>query len=349
MAFRGQLGSGYLGAFELGAAFEESETASSVLSFIQTAIVQLVNALEDTITFVSDAQFVRTVPVSVTSALNLVSAESETGPVHESTASAVNFQQDAFGHNYNVYADAFHNILFDSRVGRARDVSASSPITFVSDAFRSVSADSLLSFVQTVSGSRGLESDLALESIASRNVIFFRAVDSEIIIEETLAYYIENPGLLCNYSIFVGRTTDPGAITPPSTVPPILGTATLTLTYPYVAPTNTLILRNPDFGNGDRLEFSRIRRQTRGGTPILFSDRDWPKQQVLNLDISALTEIQAQDFLDFVTESLGQEVGLLDHENRQWHGLILNPDADITDGGLDCTYSTHLEFEGVLA
>jgi hypothetical protein len=372
MAFRGDLGRGFLGAFELGAAFEEnvsfeqsvehtlsfvssasayvehSQSVSDTLTFVSSAEGVDTHPVEDTLTFVSTADFVRTVPISVVHTLAFVSTESETGPRYRSASSNLNLQSVGDGHNPTPSVSASSILSFTSSTHRVVTEDVTSTLVFVSDGERSNIGLSTLAFVSSAVGSRGLESVLNLVSVATRNVIFRRPSDSEITIFETLSYFVEFPGLDCNYHPFVGTTTDPDAPTPPDITAPILGVALLTLTYPFVTPTNTLVLRNPDFGNTDRLEFSRIRRQSRGGTSILFSDRKWPKQQVLNLSISALSQTKAEDFLDFVTESLGQEIGLLDWENRQWRGIILNPDADITDGGMTCRYAANLQFEGEL-
>lgn len=423
MAFSGQLGSGSLGAFELGIlnasfsgdaasvlAFVSSATetvdyyrsADSVLEFVSAAssgnagfgVLEFVSSteayvehfvseesilsfvsnssetvdhyqsVEDILAFVQQAFTVQTASSilsfssvatgnvdwvrSASSTLVLISTESETGPRRVSTASFLDLNSTSSGRNPTIYVDAHNYIPFISVVGRARNVSASSVLAFVSTGKRINPGTSVLSFVSTAVASRGLKSTLAFVQTVTRNVIYRRSTDSEINFLETLAYFVLSPDLECTYSLFVGSTTDPDPISPPSITVPVLGDGTLTLTYPFVTPTSTIILRNPDFGNSERLEFNRVQRETRGGTLVLFADRKWPKQQVLSLDISALSETQAQDFLDFIAESLGKEIGLLDYENRQWKGIIVNPDAALTDGGLDCTYASSLQFEGAL-
>ena len=58
--------------------------------------------------------------------------------------------------------------------------------------------------------------------------------------------------------------------------------------------TDTLVLRAPEFGNKDRLQFNRISRETRGGTLIVYADPMWPKTQTLVLTFSALKPAQAE-------------------------------------------------------
>ena len=121
----------------------------------------------------------------------------------------------------------------------------------------------------------------------------------------------------------------------------------MTLTFPYVAPTNTLVLRNPEFANKDSLNFNRINRTTRGGTLVVFADSQWPKTQTLALEVRALKPLQADDLIDFFDQSLGLEVGLLDHEGRQWQGIITDPETPVINPERG-DYSASFTFEGVL-
>jgi hypothetical protein len=67
----------------------------------------------------------------------------------------------------------------------------------------------------------------------------------------------------------------------------------------------------------------------------------------LSLEVQHLKQTQVDDLLDFFLDSLGQEVGLLDHENRQWRGIILTPDAEVTYVGRE-NRSVQFDFEGEL-
>ena len=190
---------------------------------------------------------------------------------------------------------------------------------------------------------------MALTSTA--NIVFdaIRLIAQDLGIRHSVAYQLIATALNaeCNYTPFVGTVTS--GITPPPTTAPTLGTATLTLTFPFVSPTTTLVLRNPELNNQEKFQFARINRSTRGGDLTVFADSTWPKQETLKVQIEALTTAQKDSLVTFLDDSLGLEIGLLDDENRQWRGIITQPDADITDvTGDGCTYAVIFEFEGEL-
>ena len=150
------------------------------------------------------------------------------------------------------------------------------------------------------------------------------------------------------YTPFIGVSGD-DSFPEVSTGPPTLGSGVLTLTHPRVSPTLTLVLKNPEFGNKDVLRFTKIDRTTRGGERKIFSDLGWGSTQSFELKINNLceTNVTIDELLDFLNTSLGEEVGLLDWENRQWKGIIVVPETDVTPtvGG----HSIRIVFEGELA
>jgi hypothetical protein len=118
------------------------------------------------------------------------------------------------------------------------------------------------------------------------------------------------------------------------------------LTYPYDTPTTTLTLKIPLFGNTDKTETGfKIRYTLNNQLSVVRGN--WPTIRRFKFDFSALTEAQRDDFLAFYLLSLGQEIGLLDHEDRQWRGVIIS-DGKTTQVGQGCDYSTGFEFQGVL-
>ena len=120
------------------------------------------------------------------------------------------------------------------------------------------------------------------------------------------------------------------------------------LRYPATGTvTDSLTLRAPNLGNKDRLVFNRVSRETRGGTLIVYADPIWPKIQTLALTFSGLLSTESQDFLQFVTDHLGQQIGLLDWEGRYWIGVIVTPDNPIVQDGKE-SFSASFEFEGEL-
>lgn len=123
--------------------------------------------------------------------------------------------------------------------------------------------------------------------------------------------------------------------------------AGITLTYPFENPQVTVVLRKPDFGNLDRLEFTRINRESRGGTLQVFRDEIWPRSERQSYQFSMLSRNAIIHLLDFFAISLGKEVGLLDHESRQWRGVILTPDTDTAEQSRG-SFVGQFDFEGEL-
>jgi len=134
-----------------------------------------------------------------------------------------------------------------------------------------------------------------------------------------------------------------------SDVPTLIDRATSQFTYPYVSPNQTLELRNPDFNNSELVSHNRINRKSRGGTLQIFRESTWPSAQRLKMTFSYLPNVDRVALLQFLEDSLGQEVGYLDHESRQWRGVILTPAAQVAEEKYSgCGHSASLEFQGTL-
>jgi hypothetical protein len=112
---------------------------------------------------------------------------------------------------------------------------------------------------------------------------------------------------------------------------PVFSTGTVEFTYPPTAPTNTLTLDDPDFGNSDTLNFTRIDRETRGGDRKIFADEKWSSWERLEMTVTGLQEIDADDIIDFLNASLGKKVRLTDWEGRNWEGFIVEPETDVVN------------------
>lgn len=150
---------------------------------------------------------------------------------------------------------------------------------------------------------------------------------------------------LCGYSPTIGTNTDPNAPAPPPSSISVTKSSTVTLSYPTVGPTTSVTIRAPEFGDVHRLNFDRINRESRGGTLQIFSDPDWPTQEVLVLQFTTLKESEAQEVLTFFADTLGLEVKLVDWYGRTWHGFVTNPESPIIRsrrGIVDLSF----EFEG---
>jgi len=133
---------------------------------------------------------------------------------------------------------------------------------------------------------------------------------------------------------------------PPSIIPSLIRRNTVILTYPYTSPTLTLELRSPEFQNKEAVQLRRVNRRTRNNDMLIFNDRDWPQNHILNFVIGALPYAKVLEVLAFVDASLGVDIGYLDYESQQWKGIILNPDSVVTDVGKQCNYTAEFTFQG---
>lgn len=135
-------------------------------------------------------------------------------------------------------------------------------------------------------------------------------------------------------------------IPPPLTAATLVHQSTITLTFPYPEPNLSLTLRNPRLGNTQSNGKTRIQRNSAGGTLLQFRDGIWSKYTKLAYEIEGLSKDDAEFVLEFFYDSVGQEIGLLDYEGRQWRGIVLTPDTEILTKTDDCNYVLSFEFEG---
>ncbi len=187
---------------------------------------------------------------------------------------------------------------------------------------------------------------------ASVNVVRLLHAQDTLVVEQSffcippLAY----PLVKRDYSPSIGVGTSNNPAPPPAALvfPSGLGPGEFTLLYPATGtPTDTLVLRKPEFGNKDRLQFNRISRETRGGTLVVYADPMWPKTQNLVLTFSALKPTQAKALTTFLANHLGQQIGLWDWEGRHWTGIVTNPNDPVVQDS-KYSYTGSLEFEGQL-
>ena len=179
------------------------------------------------------------------------------------------------------------------------------------------------------------ENDIDFSSVVTYNTNFSARLASNQLDLVSSFFAVPQHFSLCDYSPFMGSTTDPA---PPQNIlknqpnidPNRRG---VTLFYPWESPTVTLNLRGPDLGNRNRLEFQRINRETRGGTLIIWADPIWPKNERLVLNFSGLTETEGQNTLDFITQSLGKEIGFTDWEGNTVYGIIVTPSEPLVRNG----------------
>jgi hypothetical protein len=191
---------------------------------------------------------------------------------------------------------------------------------------------------------------LTIGDRASVVVVRLLSAEDNIVIEQSFSYTLPFGLVKRDYRPFIGAGTAGNPTPPPATLtgPNPAAPGTFTLVYPSTGTaTDTLVLRNPEFGNKDRLQFNRISRETRGGTLIVYADPMWPKTETLVLTFSALTPAQAEALLEFMLNHIGLEIGLWDWEGHRWVGVITNPNDPVVEDS-KYSFTAGLEFEGQL-
>lgn len=108
-----------------------------------------------------------------------------------------------------------------------------------------------------------------------------------------------------------------------------------------------LILRNPELGNSDQLDHFMVNTNTIGLDKVIYRDPTWPITNTFNLTFRSLTDQNKEDLLLFLFQSAGSSIFYRDHESRLWNGVILNPEAEMTQEH-NCNWSITLNFLGVL-
>lgn len=216
--------------------------------------------------------------------------------------------------------------------------------TKVDPASNSLSLDQTATHTQQEDTSNSLSLDDALDYSATSQT----EPSSSGFIKQHVTFSVSGGSGDCGdkaYDPHVGSSEDT-TYTAPSGTAPTLGSGTLTLTYPPMSPTHMLTLDNPSFGNTDSVQYTRIDRVTRGGERKIYTDSTWGKVETLRFTKSNVCLLTAEQIVDFINTSLGKEINLLDWEGRNWRGVIVEPDTDVTEdaGG----HEVIITFEGAL-
>jgi len=135
----------------------------------------------------------------------------------------------------------------------------------------------------------------------------------------------------------------------PATIAPARSIrANITLQDNLVTPVNTITIRNPIFGNSDTVQVARALNITRSRHKGIFRDDDWPSFRRLTFTSDENTQTDANNLLNFLSNTLGEEIKLLDWENRSWQGVVVNPDSAVREVGRTCRFTFNIIFEGIL-
>lgn len=118
-----------------------------------------------------------------------------------------------------------------------------------------------------------------------------------------------------------------GGTTMPAGIPNrLVRQSNVKLVYPAVLTpsswTYTATLRNPEIGDRTKLQMDRIFRESRGGTLQTYRKDTWPTNESVSVAIRLTQDQAVNDFMDFIDNTLGAEIGFLDWEGNAWKGVM---------------------------
>jgi hypothetical protein len=328
----------------------KAASVTDSLEFVDEAIGAASKVVKDTLALTDSASCVRIISnTHLFDTLAFTDSAEWLGPHYFQLKHVLPFVEDPYGHLSVINLSVNDLLVFVESMPKVFEVSVTDTLILGSVGIKKDAVTSTMALTETINAGKGKDvtDALALTETVDLLGMFWRTVSHNLGLVNSAAFQFTS--LSCAKKQFqpqVGFTTDTGVLVPSGIVPSLPG-GILTLTFPYVSPTTTLVLRNPEFGNKDSLNFNRINRTTRGGELIVYSDPQWPKTQKLALEVRSLVPSQAANLLTFFDQSLGLEIGLLDQEGRQWRGIITNPDTPIINPERG-DYAVSFEFEGVL-
>jgi hypothetical protein len=98
--------------------------------------------------------------------------------------------------------------------------------------------------------------------------------------------------------------------------------------------TYAIALPPPDFGDQEERKYRRIVRETRGKDLIIFSKIGFPLLKSFDTytyTFKFMTEVQKQDLINFLDNTVGQLITVTDYNDVIYNGLIITPSAEITN------------------
>lgn len=250
-------------------------------------------------------------------------------------------------------------IDMEDRASRPYYGVATTILNLTQEGYWSEIASSTMNLVQTTDygKTKGIEvSDLSLIHSVVLTAEWSRSINQDTGVGHSLTYYVVDACGKKAYTPYIGESTISGNPSPPNEdLPFVQGLPEgerFQLLYPGIGEaTDTVELRAPNLDNRERLAFTRINRETRGGRLTVFADPTWPQVNTLVLSFSGLKKTEVDSLQDFLKNYLGQEIGLIDWEGHQWVGIITTPaDQAVQDSGGACgrSWTMSLEFEGVM-
>lgn len=306
--------------------------ASDSLAFSDEAAADLNGTIDaiatDSITLSDEAEahFIQVFDVTADDTLAFADMASKTLPVEPEDSLTFTDSTEGFAlSEFDGIARDF--IVFRETLGEFRFGEASDTLT-IADVIPPTAPEALV-LTETIVATRikTATDELEITDEATRQVVFSRQPSDDVPITEAISAYI------------------PRSCDRKRNVAPIRNLFKGHVVFTLVNTPKQVTLRNPQWGDRESLNFSRINRTTRGGTRIVFSDPTWPKFTGFTLDFTLTRQDMVTELSEFLLDSLGQEVQFSDWTGRYFLGLITNPDTVISQTGRkrwECT----IQFEG---
>jgi hypothetical protein len=240
----------------------------------------------------------------------------------------------------------------------AEDLTADNTLVLSQEAYHGFAEDASNTLTLTQEATATLSelasNTLTLDQDVFLEAVFNNAAVSTLNLSQAVVAAKITATTRCDYDPSIGSNSNPLAPAPPrATIPPpaVVPIDRFKLVYPHFGRLavgeplqDELVLRAPQFGNREGVQTTRINRETRNGTLIIYRDPIWPEFFQLTVEFGGLSETQGRGLLTFIESNLGLEIGIQDHEGHYWTGFITNPDEAVIQDGR-CRYSASLQIE----
>lgn len=333
--------------------------AISTIELVQTARSSIQNVrAESVIALTSDFHVSVPVRVSATSEITMVTevfdpetvtiTEVESG-LSQSVVIVANVTHPASSHlSFSSVANGY-NLPSD-----AIPATATSALTLTQVAAQALGGDltSTLALAQTATGQVAKTipaSTLVLESEAEAHISRANVpATTAISLQQAATFVLESSDVLCDYTPFVGASTDPNAPTPPSaTYDAAVNPVAYRLRWTDGMTTDDVALPRPSLGNKDRITGQRFNNETRGGYLVVHGERDAPRVETLVLTFTRLKPAEVTALRNFMLNHLGKLITYVDHEDRHWSGVIVQPGDSFVEDRRG-SFTASFEFQGSL-
>lgn len=228
---------------------------------------------------------------------------------------------------------------------RVKERSVSNLLSVSGSAYRTlpISVVSQLNLVQELSFVRGCTNTLTINQTVGLNVSKIQSISQSLGLGNyTVALIDGNWQFTGLYTPIDILSYDPSKLQ----IPPVA-----THKVQLISDTEVLEYDIVDYGDQDRIEHTRISRRTRNEELIIYRDPVWPKTETLKFKLIDLSADQGKRTLDFLSSNLATTIRLTDWIGVRWSGIIVNPDAQLTQNIMDQScgsgrYEINLEFQG---